>query len=61
MKTNYSYVRKYPFLLPVSYIHRIAKYINSHSEEKRDAGEKSSTQIGMERVKLLEKYKILDK
>lgn len=61
MKTNYSYVRKYPFLLPISYLHRIIKYMIDHKEDKNDAGEKSSAQIGMERVKLLEKYKIVDK
>ncbi len=60
MRSNYAYVRKYPFLLPASYIHRIIKYLMEHKRTEQNTGEKSSTQIGMERVKLLEKYKILD-
>lgn len=61
IKTNYPYARKLPILLPVAYLHRIFKYLSGRKEEKQDTGEKSSTQIGMERVKLLEKYKIVDK
>lgn len=61
IKTNYSYARKYPFLLPAAYIHRILKYISENKIRKQNTGEKSSAQIGMERVKLLEKYKIVDK
>lgn len=61
MKTNYHYVRRYPFLLPISYVHRIIKYMIDRNEEKKGIGEKSSAQIGMERVKLLEKYKIVNK
>lgn len=61
IKTNYAYARKYPFLLPAAYIHRILKYLSGRKKEEQNTGEKSSTQIGMERVKLLEKYKIVDK
>ena len=61
MKTNYDYARKYPFLLPVAYIQRILKYLLKRKKSGQNTGEKSSTQIGMERVKLLEKYKIVDK
>lgn len=61
IKTNYSYARKYPFLLPAAYLHRIFRYLSHRKVEEQSAGEKSSTQIGMERVKLLEKYKIVDK
>ena len=61
IKTNYSYARKYPFLLPAAYVHRILKYMSEHKNTAQNAGEKSSTQIGMERVKLLEKYKIVEK
>ena len=61
IKTNYTYARKYPFLLPAAYIHRILKYLSGRKKEEQNTGEKSSTQIGMERVKLLGKYKIVDK
>ena len=61
IKTNYSYARKYPFLLPAAYLHRIFRYLSHRKAEEQSTGEKSSTQIGMERVKLLEKYKIVDK
>lgn len=61
IKTNYPYVRKYPFLLPVAYLHRIFKHLSHRNTDEQYTGEKSSTQIGMERVKLLEKYKIVDK
>lgn len=61
IKTNYSYARKYPFLLPAAYIHRIFKYLIHREGQEQNTGEKSSVQIGMERVKLLEKYKIVDK
>lgn len=60
IKENYSYARKIPLLLPVAYIHRILKYLFAHKNETQHSGEKSSAQIGMERVKLLEKYKIVD-
>lgn len=61
IKENYEYARKYPFLLPAAYVQRIFKYLAQHKGKNIDTGEKSSTQIGMERVKLLEKYKIVDK
>lgn len=61
IRSNYPYARKYSFLLPVAYIHRIVRYLTEHKGKKTDTGEKSSAQIGMERVKLLEKYKIVDK
>lgn len=61
IKTNYPYSRNYPFLLPVAYLHRIFKYLTHRNTDAINTGEKSSAQIGMERVKLLEKYKIVEK
>ena len=61
IKTNYPYSRNYPFLLPVAYLHRIFKYLTHRNTDAVNTGEKSSAQIGMERVKLLEKYKIVEK
>lgn len=60
IRSNYAYARKYRFLIPAAYLHRILKYLFSHLNQKNE-GEKSSAQVGMERVKLLEKYKIVDK
>lgn len=60
IRANYSYARKHSALIPAAYLHRMFKYLRTRSEQKEE-GEKSSTQIGMERVKLLEKYKIVDK
>lgn len=45
----------------VAYLHRIFKYLTHRKTDAVNAGEKSSAQIGMERVKLLEKYKIVEK
>ena len=61
IKTTYPYARKYPFLLPAAYLHRIFKYLSHHNADEQNTGQKSSTKIGMERVKLLEKYKIVEK
>lgn len=61
IKTNYPYARNYPFLLPAAYMQRIFKYLLERRKEEGNKGEKSSTQIGMQRVKLLEKYKIVRK
>ena len=40
---------------------RIFKYLTHRNTDAINTGEKSSAQIGMERVKLLEKYKIVEK
>ena len=48
-------------LLPVGYLQRIGSYLLKKKSAPKNTNGKSSTQIGMERVKLLEKYKILDK
>lgn len=60
IRDQYAYARKYHFLIPAAYLHRILKYLFRHGDQK-NTEEKSSAQIGMERVKLLEKYKIVKK
>lgn len=60
IRTNYVYARNHKVLLPVAYVHRILSYIVKKKPPKKSAT-KSSTQIGMERVKLLEKYEIVEK
>lgn len=61
IKTHYPYTKKCGILLPVGYLHRIGSYLLKKKSAPKNTNGKSSTQIGMERVKLLEKYKILDK
>lgn len=61
IQTHYPYTKKWKILLPVGYIHRIGVYLLKRKSAPKNSSGKSSTQIGMERVRLLEKYKILDK
>ncbi len=61
IKTHYPYTKKCGILLPVGYLQRIGSYLLKKKSAPKNTNGKSSTQIGMERVKLLEKYKILDK
>ncbi|WP_287477867.1 nucleotidyltransferase domain-containing protein [Anaerostipes sp.] len=61
IQTHYPYTKKWKILLPVGYLHRICAYLLKRKSAPKNRSGKSSTQIGMERVRLLEKYKILDK
>ena len=61
IQTHYPYTKKWKILLPVGYVHRIGAYLLKRKSAPKNSSGKSSTQIGMERVRLLEKYKILDK
>lgn len=60
IRENYSYAKKHRILIPAAYIHRIIKYVFQKNEQKDHEG-KSSAQIGMERVKLLEKYELMER
>ncbi|MBQ4361821.1 MAG: hypothetical protein II787_02760, partial [Lachnospiraceae bacterium] len=62
MRTRYPYLRKAPFLLPVAWGQRIARYL----KETRASGSGSavsesaeSIRLGRERVELLKKYHII--
>lgn len=61
IQTHYPYTNKCRILLPIGYLHRIGSYILKRKSVPKNSSGKSSAQIGMERVRLLEKYKILDK
>ena len=61
IQTHYPYTKKCGILLPIGYLHRIGSYLLKKKSTPKNSSGKSSTQIGMERVRLLEKYKILDK
>ena len=53
IKTNYPYAARHPYLLPAAYAQRIFKWMR----QPRDAREqKSSLEVGRERVALLKKY-----
>ena len=57
MKRKFSWVKKYPWLLPAAYVVRIVKYLQTSKDKPKD--EKNSVQIGMERVELLKQYHII--
>ena len=58
MERTYSWVKKYPFLLPVAWGLRIGKYLKeTGAQEGNDARE--SLEIGSRRVDLMKKYKII--
>lgn len=57
MKAQFEWLNKSPWLLPIAYATRIARYLKSSGKKEKD--EQSSVQIGMERVELLRKYKII--
>lgn len=58
MKGKYSYLEKYPFLLPAAYVARVANYAK---ESRRMKGNKAadSIKIGNQRIDLLKKYEII--
>ena len=58
MKNRFSWLEKYPWLLPIAYGMRIVQYLRSSREKEEN--QQSSVQIGMERVDLLRKYHIID-
>ena len=55
MKGKFSYLAKYPFLLPIAYISRIIHYLK-HNETKN--GQKT-IEIGNQRIELLKKYRVI--
>ena len=59
MERRYSYLKKYPMLLPVAWISRILKYRKEISKsQNNDAAQ--AVAIGNRRVALLKQYRILD-
>lgn len=58
MKKNFSWLQKYPFLLPAAWVIRIWRYLKSRKEQQ--ASEGNSVEIGIERVELMKKYGIID-
>ena len=62
MKKKYSWVEHFPILLPIGYCVRVVEYLGERKRHKSYSGkeEKSGLKIGMERVKLLRKYRIIE-
>lgn len=58
MERSYTYLKKYPFLLPVAWASRVRKYLK---ESKKMSGNDAmaSIEIGNHRVDLMKKYKII--
>ena len=56
MKTQFEWLKKYPWLLPAAYVIRVFRYLKSSAAEKQ---EKNSVAIGMGRVELLREYRII--
>lgn len=58
MKGKYSYLEKYPFLLPAAYVARVVNYAK---ESRRMKGNNAadSIKIGNQRIDLLKKYEII--
>ena len=58
MERTYTYLKKYPFLLPAAWASRIRKYLKeSKNMQENDA--MASIEIGNHRVDLMKKYKII--
>ena len=58
MERTYTYLKKYPFLLPAAWASRIRKYLKeSKNMQENDA--MASIEIGNRRVDLMKKYKII--
>lgn len=58
MKKKYTYLKDYPFLLPVAWMSRIRRYLKeTRKTERNDV--KASIEIGNHRVDLMKKYKII--
>lgn len=59
MTNRYTYLNKYPFLLPVAWADRIIKYALETGSGKVGNKAAKSVEIGRQRVDLLKKYKII--
>ena len=55
LEKKYTYLKKYPFLLPIAWISRIISYIGN---KQQGSGQKT-IEIGNQRIELLKKYKII--
>lgn len=56
MAEKFEYVNKYPFLLPVGWVHRVIKYKTENTGHEAS----ESLRLGRERTELLAKYGVID-
>ncbi len=63
LKKRYKYLRKFPFLLPVAWIHRViyAKFVKKLSIKKMASGIVDATRFSDERMSWLKKLDLIDK
>ena len=57
METQFAYVKKFPFLLPIAWLERILKYRKEAVDGANNAAE--SIRIGTDRVELMREYGII--
>ena len=58
MERTYTYLKTYPFLLPVAWISRLKRY-QREMKQKQNNDARKSIEIGNRRVNLMKKYKII--
>ena len=58
MERTYTYLKKYPVLLPAAWASRIRKYLKE-TRNSRGNDARASIEIGSHRVELMKKYKII--
>ena len=55
MQGKYKYLNKYPILLPIAYLSRIANYKKNNSSKNSQ----KTIEVGKQRIGLLKKYKVI--
>ena len=58
MERTYTWLKSYPFLLPLTWVIRIEKYLKE-TRKTEGSDVKASIEIGNHRVDLMKKYKII--
>lgn len=59
LEARYYYLKKYPFLLPIAWIDRIAGYMKETRGKNINNNATESIRIGNQRIELMKKYKII--
>lgn len=59
MAGRYTYLKKYPFMLPVAWIQRIFKYFSEMRSIQSESNAFEAVHVGEERIELLRKYNII--
>ena len=59
LERNYPYLKKYPYLLPVAWVQRIAHYVGE-KQSGADNSASGSIKLAKERIELMKRYNIMD-